>query len=130
MGEGYTLTGNLKDGVATGTYTGPKGGGQFTANATSAGAVTVYCGTYKASDDTGNWNVACTAAGACSGSFYSPAKMGGGTLTGTLTGSALTLTDGKGGTPANGTLAGTSVTGTCGTDGTCTFTGSVAGCTM
>ena len=129
MGAGYTLTGNLKSGVATGTYTGPKGAGQFTANATDAGAVTIYCGAYMAMGDTGNWNVACTAAGACSGSFYSTTKMGGGTLSGTLVGTALTLTDAKGSTPAKGTLAGTSVTGTCATDGSCTFTGSVAACT-
>jgi len=128
-GAGYTLTGNLKNGVATGSYTGPKGAGQFTANATNAGAVTIYCGTFMAKGDMGNWNVACTAAGACSGSYYSTTKMGGATLTGTLTGTSLTLNDGKGGTPATGTLAGTSVTGTCATDGTCTFTGSVAACT-
>ena len=127
-GAGYTLTGNLKNGVATGSYTGPKGAGQFTANATSAGAVTIYCGSYTAKGDTGNWNVACAAGGACSGSYYSTTKMGGATLTGTLTGTALSLVT-KDGTPANGMLAGTSVMGTCATDGSCTFTGSVAACT-
>ena len=131
-GAGYTLTGNLKSGVASGTYTGPKGAGQFTANATSAGAVTVYCGTYantSTANDTGNWNVACGAGGDCSGSFYSPSKMGGGTLIGTIAGTTITLQDGSGkGTPVTGTLAGTSITGKCSSDGTCTFQGSVAGC--
>lgn len=127
MGGGYTLTGNLKDGVATGTYTGPKGAGQFTANATSAGAVTVYCGSFNSKGEIGNWNVACTAGGTCSGSFYSPTKMAGGTLTGTLTGTSITLNDAKGGAPATGTVAGTSVTGTC--PNSCTFTGSVEACT-
>ena len=127
MGGGYSLTGNLKNGVATGTYTGPKGAGQFTANATSAGAVTVYCGTFMSGADTGNWNVACTAAGTCSGSYYGTSKPGGGTLTGTLSGTMLMLSDGK--NPAPGTISGTSVTGTCGSSGTCTFTGSVEACT-
>jgi hypothetical protein len=127
MGEGYTLTGNLKDGVATGTYTGPKGAGSFTANATSAGAVTVYCGTFTTMDAMGNWIVACTAAGACSGSYYGTTKPGGGTVTGTLAGSTITLNDEKGGT-STGTLSGTAINGQC--PNGCTFQGSVAACTM
>jgi hypothetical protein len=128
MGGGYSLTGNLKNGVATGSYTGPKGGGQFTANATSAGAVTVYCGSFMSQGETGNWNVACTAGGACSGSFYSTTKMAGGTLTGTIAGTTITLSDASGkGTPATGTVAGTAVTGMC--PNSCTFQGSVEACT-
>lgn len=126
MGGGYSLTGNLKNGIATGTYAGPKGAGQFTANATSAGAVTVYCGTFTAKDAMGNWNVACTAAGACSGSYYGTTKPGGGTLTGTLAGAAISLSDAKGGA-ATGTVAGTAVTGQC--PNGCTFQGSVEACT-
>jgi hypothetical protein len=126
-GGGYSLTGNLKNGVATGSYTGPKGAGQFTANATSAGDVKVYCGSYMGSNDNGNWNVACGASGACSGSFYSTTKMGGGTLQGTITGTTITLTDGSGkGTPVTGTVAGTAISGQC--PNSCTFQGSVEAC--
>jgi hypothetical protein len=87
----------------------------------------VYCGTFKAGPESGNWNVACGASGDCSGSYFATTSSSSGTLTGKLTGTSISLTDEKGKT-STGTVSGTTVTGQCSADGACGFTGSVEAC--
>jgi hypothetical protein len=57
-GGGYTLTGTLVGSTLSGTYTGPNGPGSFALQAAAAGAVNVYCGTYKGTTSGGGtWNM-------------------------------------------------------------------------
>lgn len=124
-GGGYTLMGNFANGVLTnltGSYTGPNGGGSFTALPGTAGAVNVYCGTYTGTGGSGRWNLVEGSGGMLSGS----SNPGAG-LTGTRTGNTINLTF-TGGT-ATGTVSGTSVSGTyTSTNNSGTWTGSVGGC--
>lgn len=100
-GGGYTFTGSGSAGVIAGTYTGPSGAeGTFSSRSTAGGTVTVYCGNaFGAPPDTnvvtGVFNFAVSeATGAASGAFTisadDPDTIG--TLTGQVTGAAVSLT--------------------------------------
>lgn len=52
-GGSYVITGNYTSGGFVGSFTGPSGGGQFTA---LGGTVTVFCGAYSGTS-TGYWNL-------------------------------------------------------------------------
>jgi hypothetical protein len=121
-GGGFSFMGASASGSISGSYTSSSDGGAFVLLPTSAGAVSLFCGTFRG-DDTGNWNVAAVAEGAAAGSFAS--MKGSGSFAGTWHGSTLTLngsgvsasgtlTGGRGtGTWANGAAKGTWTTGAC-----------------
>ena len=64
-GSGYSFTSTTLGGVTSGTYTGPKGAGVFTAF--NSPEVKSYCGTF-AGDAMGVWNFAVNGTGAVAGS--------------------------------------------------------------
>lgn len=114
-GGGYTLTGTLNGSTLSGTYTGPNGAGSFALQAEVAGAVNVYCGTYMSEPQgkgSGTWNLVQGADNKLSGS-YTETTGGSGLLSGTLSGTAISLTVSTGGV-ANGTLSGDTINGTYG----------------
>ena len=114
-GNGYTLTGTLDGSTLSGTYTGPNGGGAFALQAEVSGAVNVYCGTYEsqpAGKDSGTWNLVQGADNRMSGS-YTSSKGESGLLTGTLSGTAVSLTASSTAV-ATGTVSGDSMSGTYG----------------
>jgi len=101
-GGGHSLGGTITGGTLDGTYTGPGGEvGKFgTHHGTTSSDVQLFCGSY-AGDSQGVWNLA-KAGNALVGAY---ADDGGGSaqLTGTVSGSAISITF-SGGTAA-GTLA-------------------------
>jgi hypothetical protein len=129
-GGGYTLTGTLTGSTLSGTYTGPNGAGSFALQAALAGAVNVYCGTYKGTTSgSGSWNMVQGADNKLSGS-YTETTGGSGLLSGTLAGSAITLSVSTGGV-AVGTLSGDTINGTYGAsagDTKGTWTGAKGSC--
>lgn len=130
-GGGYTLTGTLTGSTLSGTYTGPNGAGSFALQAATTGAVNVYCGTYKGTTTGGgSWNLVQGADNKLSGS-YTESAGGSGLLSGTLAGTAITLSA-TSGAVAIGTLSGDTINGTYGTSATDskagTWTGSTGAC--
>ncbi len=132
-GGGYTLTGTLTGSTLSGTYTGPNGAGSFALQAATTGAVNVYCGTYvgTAVAGGGSWNLVQGADNKLSGSYTPTAGGGSGLLSGTLSGTAITLSA-TSGAVAIGTLSGDTINGTYGTSATDskagTWTGSKSAC--
>jgi len=107
-GGGHSLTGTITSGELDGTYAGPGGAGSFgTHKGASPSDVVLFCGSYDG-DASGVWNLAKT--GNSLVGAYADDGGGSARLTGTLSGSAISLTF-SGGT-ASGTLASaTSMTG-------------------
>ncbi len=105
-GGGYSFTGTATTAGVTGTYTGPKGAGNFTVLA--GASATPYCGSFSG-DATGVWNFVVNDAN-LSGSAVD-SEGNGDTLTGTVTSGAVSITT-KNGTTATGTISGNAATGT------------------
>jgi trimeric autotransporter adhesin len=133
-GGGFVFTGTIRQGAASGTYTGPGGtSGGFSGLDSTRNIVTVMCGSYSGSN-TGNgiWNLQFSASGAASGvtrpdlSARDPQPRTT-LLVGQLSGSTLTLRSVEDGATATGAVQGQSVAGTH-DDGRGTFTGSTAAC--
>jgi hypothetical protein len=119
-GSGFSLTGTIANGRVTGNYTGPNNSVGIFSNLDSTNqGVQTYCGTYVRVTETGVWNFQIAANGAVSGGGIAtagPQSIGAHQffMTGTLNGTALTLTvdtgpDGLVG--ATGTVQGGSVSG-------------------
>lgn len=108
-GGGHTLSGTISNGELDGNYAGPAGAGSFgTHQGASSADVALFCGTYDGAS-TGVWNLAKT--GNSLVGAYADDGGGSARLTGTLGGSAISITF-TGGT-ASGTLASaTSMNGT------------------
>jgi hypothetical protein len=107
-GGGHTLGGTLNGGHIGGTYTGPGGDGSFgTTRGDAPSDVQQFCGTYTGDSD-GVWNLA-KSANSVTGA-YADDGGGSGILTGTLSGTSISITF-SGGT-ASGTLSGADMTGT------------------
>lgn len=108
-GSGHTLTGTISNGDLDGNYTGPDGTGSFgTHYGASATDVQLFCGTYTGASS-GVWNLAKTA-NTLIGAY---ADNGGGSarLTGSLSGSAISITF-SGGTAAGTLTSATAMNGT------------------
>ena len=100
-GGGHTLTGTITSGELDGTYAGSAGAGSFgTHKGTTSSDVSLFCGSYDG-DASGVWNLAKT--GNSLVGAYADDGGGSARLTGTLSGSSISLTF-TGGT-ASGTLA-------------------------
>jgi hypothetical protein len=117
-----TFTGTYTNGTIEGTFTGGGGSGVFVVH---SGSVEVFCGTYTGSSD-GIWNLSLTdnrLEGA-----YNDVDGDSGRLSGTLSGSSVSITFTGG--SASGTRSGTTMSGTWQTlDGDAgTWSGSTAGC--
>lgn len=113
-GGGHTLAGTIGSGQLKGTYSGPGGQGEFATYKDDNNQVELFCGNYTGTSS-GTWNLS-RLAGSLSGA-YSDDGGGSGTLQGTISGSAITISF-TGGT-ATGTLtSATAMTGnwTAGTD--------------
>jgi hypothetical protein len=125
-GGGYTLNGTYAGGRLNGTYSGPSGNGVMTGFRRGGGGVQRYCGTFSG-DAAGVWNLA-RSDNDLSGAFHETDGTGAGTLTGSLSGSNVSLSF-TGGT-ATGTLSGTAMSGSWSTlDGDQgSWTGSTGGC--
>ena len=134
-GNNYAFNGSIASGVVSGSFTGPNGTGNFSAQAPSSSGVAAktYCGTYGAEGDYGWFNMVIGAAGNVTGlavTLLGATSVG---FSGTVSGSSLTAV-----TTANvqiqATLAsdGSSLTGTYvptgAVAGTGTFYGSTGGC--
>ncbi len=122
-GGGYSLTGTYSKGVVQGTATTPAGSASFVAMIGDGSAVTRYCGTYESAiKETGTFNLV------VKGGIAYVVVSGGMTLSGTVSGSAISLKDDHGRT-VPGTISGTSVSGTFeNDDGKGTWTGSTEAC--
>lgn len=118
----FTFTGTYTNGTVAGTFTGAGGSGVFVVH---SGTVQVFCGVYTGDSD-GIWNLVKTGS-TLLGVYY---DVGGtsGQLTGSVSGSAITITFPGG--SAGGTISGTSMSGTwqtlAGDAGT--WTGQTGGC--
>ena len=124
-GSGYTFTATFAGGRLSGSFTGPNGMGIFSAFSRRGGEVALYCGTFAGAAD-GVWNLA-RHGNDLAGAFHETDGSSAGTLTGTLSGNAISLTY-TGGT-ATGTLSGSSMNGSwTGSGSTGTWTGSQSGC--
>ncbi|HEX9581414.1 MAG TPA: hypothetical protein VF970_09955, partial [Gemmatimonadales bacterium] len=124
-GGGYTFGATFVAGRLSGTFTGPNGGGLFTAFSRRGGEVELFCGDFTGAAD-GVWNLARNG-NDLSGAFHETDGSTAGTLTGTLSGSTINLTF-TGGT-ATGTLSGSNVSGTWTSTGSSgSWTGSKSGC--
>jgi len=99
-GSGHTLTGTVGTGGLNGTYSGPGGSGTFATQKGTSSEVQQFCGTFTG-DATGTWNLS-KRANSLVGAFASDGGDSG-ALTGTLSGSAISIT-GAGGGSATGTL--------------------------
>jgi hypothetical protein len=124
-GGGYSFTATFANGQLSGTFTGPGGGGLFTAFSRRGGDVELFCGTFTG-DAAGVWNLARRGNGLV-GAFHENGGAGAGTLAGTLNGNNISLTF-SGGT-ATGTMSGTNISGswTAGGDNG-SWSGSRSGC--
>jgi hypothetical protein len=91
-GSGYQLNASLAQDKFDGTYTSPTGKGTFSIQSTSGGAVTVFCGSYKSTDNTlvGKWNLVEGSSGVMTGSWTHTTGESG-LLFGTLSGSNISL---------------------------------------
>lgn len=109
-GSGYSLTGTFSNGVVSGAYTATGGvTGTFVVALGDSSAVTRYCGSYQSNDqqESGRLTVV------TSGGHAFVLTGEGVTLTGTVSGTTITVTAGSdGGGTATGTISGTSVSGT------------------
>ncbi len=118
-GGGYTITGTVNNGVISGSYTGPGGSGTFSLILGTRAQMTFYCGSYSVSgSDTprGKWFFGMRQdrlAGAFSGNNVQ--AVGGGRLSGSVSGTSVDLSLIRGGLTigsATGSLSGTDATGT------------------
>ena len=114
-GATYTFTGGVSAGGITGSFTMLIGSvsypGTFTVAPGDSGTVTVYCGTYTGASS-GTWNLVKT--GATLNGIATTAE-GNVPLSGTVSGSSVSITVPAGGNvtgTASGTISGTSITGT------------------
>lgn len=128
-GGQFALTGTVRGGVLSGTYTAAGGGsgGFSTLNSTNT-PVTVFCGTWTSeSGASGIWNLQTSGAGLLSGVSVPDLVF----LTGQVTGNTLMITTSEGGT-GTGTIQGNSVSGTGRSGGTgehrISFSGSTGRC--
>lgn len=123
-GGGFSFTGRISNGALSGTYTAPSSGGAFSSLDATRGSVTVYCGTYRSSEDSGVFNIVIAANGTASGVTVPDGAQQACILSGQLAGTTINLScsDGTSGTGTlqNGTISGTT-TGAAGG----TFTASV-----
>lgn len=109
----YSLTGTSSATGFSGTYSSPSGSGVFTLAPAASGNVDIYCGTYgpSAGKTDGLWNVLVDASGHATGSHCD--ASGCGLLTGSVSGTTITLQDpGSGGSAATGTISGGTAQGT------------------
>jgi hypothetical protein len=111
----YQLTGPIDTAQILGTFTGPSGSGSFATLADTQQAVVVYCGseTFQGSS-VGSWNLVQNA-NTLTGSYTASAFGQSGTLTGSLSGSSVSVTFDSaavGSGTAQGTVSGTTVSGT------------------
>jgi len=134
-GGGYTFTGTITAGAIMGSFTGPSiAGGGFSANSTTAGGVTMYCGTViqtSGHELMGVFNIAVSASGAVTGAYcVRPENAGGGSpcgqITGQVTGTTIVLTHGD--STSNGTIQGGTVSGVSNDAGRNTYSGTTAAC--
>lgn len=120
-GGGYTMTGTISGDGLTGTCTETGGDdGAFAGFNSTTNAVTTYCGTWTRpadpahdcnNDRSGVWNLA-TSNGVVTGVENRDDGTRVNTLTGTISGDTITITnDGQGGS-GSATVTGTTVTGT------------------
>jgi hypothetical protein len=105
-GGGYSFTGTATSDGVTGTYTGPKGTGNF--SVLTGSSATPYCGTF-AGDASGIWNFVVNGS-SLSGSAID-SQGNGDTLTGSVTGGSVSITT-KNGSTATGSISGTTANGT------------------
>jgi hypothetical protein len=126
-GGGYTFTGTYASGRLTGTVTGPAGSGTFAAQPTGTATIRNYCGTYAGHTDNGRFNMSVNVnTNTVAGAWASAVDGTTGTLTGTVSGSSVSVdVGGSGGTVVTGSITSTGVTGTYTTDGGGTVTGSL-----
>jgi hypothetical protein len=118
----FTFTGTYEGGRVQGSFSGAGGSGVFTAH---RGTVTVFCGTYTGDSD-GIWNLVRN--GNDLDGVYYDISDDSGSLSGTVSGSNVSITFAGGsatGTVSGGTMSGTwqTVAGSSGT-----WSGSTAGC--
>lgn len=141
-GGGFSFSGSVASGALNGTYTGPSNtSGRFsTLNATTA-TVTRYCGTYNTVaqlsgggtyTESGTFNLQVSSNGTVTGTAatVSPEPACCEALTGTVSGSSITVTSAQGG-GGTGTIGGGTVSGTGSVQsgrGSVTFSGSTAAC--
>jgi hypothetical protein len=107
-GGGYTLSASFAHGRLSGTLTGPAGTILFTAFPKGGPEVQLYCGTFGG-DAIGVWNLV-RHGNDLAGAFHETDGSGAGVLTGTVSGSnvSVTFTGGL----AVGTLSGNTMSGT------------------
>ena len=115
-GSSYSLTATVANNAVAGTYTGPSTSGSVSALPAPPGVtVTSYCGTF-AGTESGRWNVAMSA-GVVTGAASTP--EGSVQLSGTLSGTAITMSWHPNDTDVGntiGTLSGASISGTWSTN--------------
>jgi hypothetical protein len=117
-----SFAGTYASGLVEGTVTGTGGTGSFLVK---SGTQTVFCGTYTGDSD-GVFNLVIS--GNTAKGVYVDEGDDSGTLNGSVSGTALTVTTGTGIT-ANGTISGSSASGTWSGNGDSgTWTGTTANC--
>jgi hypothetical protein len=125
-GGGYNFNASSAGDTITGSYNGPKGDGSFTLLSSGGGGATTYCGTFSGTQS-GVWNVTVSGSNV-SGSYTATSAGVGGTLSGSVGGSNMSLSA-SGGVTATGTISGASVSGSWSAPGeNGTWTGSSGGC--
>jgi hypothetical protein len=125
-GGGYSFTGTFANGRIDGTFTSPTESGSFTVQSSTSTTIRNFCGTYGGNSDQGRFNISVNlGSGAVYGRWVSTQDGSSGGLSGTTSGSSITINVEGGGT-ATGTITPTSVSGTY-ADGqdTGSFSGSV-----
>lgn len=106
----YSLTGKSNAGSFAGSYEGPNGSGSFSLLPATDGEVTLYCGSYDG-DASGAWNLVVDSSGTALGSHCDADACG--ALSGTITGSSITLSDPEDPSAvATGKISASGVTGT------------------
>ncbi len=120
-GGGYTIDGTYAEGAIVGTVTTPSAATyDFVVAIGDATAVTVYCGSYTtAVDETGAFTM-----------MIAGSHAWGVTFSGSVSGTSISMTVAKNGTPISGTIGGDgAVSGTFrNSDGTGTWEGSSSAC--
>jgi hypothetical protein len=116
-GGGYTFTGTFANGRIDGTFTSPTESGTFSVQPSANATIRNYCGTYSGSTDHGHFNIAVNVTGGTlSGAWASEMDGSTGGLSGTTSGSAVTINVLQAGAPngtvATGTFTTTSLSGT------------------
>jgi hypothetical protein len=118
-GGGYSFSGKLTGETISGSYSGPKGEGDFAAQSTASSEVTVYCGSFDGAAS-GVWNLNVATNGTASGSYSETYGQMTGGVTGQVTDGVLKIScdsTGAASCTASGTLSGGSAHGTWSSQG-------------